>query len=201
MNKTVICKTCGAEIAKTAKRCPKCGAQQHVGALIACSIIIVIVIIFIIFVLANWNSKGNQEVDAKMSEEIESSNENVIYEKDEIKITYTGMKLTQYLENQPDGYMLTVSLNVENKSSKDITVYPVDSSVNGVMKTAISAMPLTILSGKKSVAGFSFANLEGTGIDSADDIDNVKEIEFRLSIKNSNTFNEIFKSDVITISP
>ncbi len=33
MGKLVKCKTCGAEIAKTAKRCPKCGAQQHIVAL------------------------------------------------------------------------------------------------------------------------------------------------------------------------
>lgn len=39
MAKLVRCKTCGAEIAKTARFCPNCGAQQHVGALSACAVI------------------------------------------------------------------------------------------------------------------------------------------------------------------
>lgn len=33
MAKLITCKTCGAQIAKTAKRCPQCGAQQHIVAL------------------------------------------------------------------------------------------------------------------------------------------------------------------------
>lgn len=39
MGKLVKCNTCGAEIAKTAKRCPKCGAQQHIVALTLCWLI------------------------------------------------------------------------------------------------------------------------------------------------------------------
>lgn len=39
MDKLVHCRTCGAEIAKTAKRCPKCGAQQHIAALTLCYLI------------------------------------------------------------------------------------------------------------------------------------------------------------------
>lgn len=39
MDKLVKCRTCGAEIAKTANRCPKCGAQQHIVALTACYLI------------------------------------------------------------------------------------------------------------------------------------------------------------------
>ena len=42
--KIVQCKTCGAEIAKTANRCPKCGARQHQVALSICAIIVVLTI-------------------------------------------------------------------------------------------------------------------------------------------------------------
>lgn len=41
MHKLIKCKTCGQEIAKTAKVCPYCGARQHQGVLTACAIIIV----------------------------------------------------------------------------------------------------------------------------------------------------------------
>lgn len=52
MGKLVKCKTCGADIAKTAKRCPKCGAQQHILALTMCYLIVLAMIYAIIrFVL------------------------------------------------------------------------------------------------------------------------------------------------------
>lgn len=48
MGKLVKCKSCGAEIAKTAKRCPKCGAQQHIVALTVCWLIF-FAMLFLIF--------------------------------------------------------------------------------------------------------------------------------------------------------
>lgn len=39
------CKSCGAEIAKTASRCPNCGARQHQVALSICAIIIVLTVV------------------------------------------------------------------------------------------------------------------------------------------------------------
>lgn len=48
----VKCKTCGAEIARSANRCPNCGAQQHTGAYIACFVIIIITIIAIAIILS-----------------------------------------------------------------------------------------------------------------------------------------------------
>lgn len=51
MAKLVKCKTCGAEIAKTAKCCPHCGARQHTGAYSACVIIVLFTVIACVFVL------------------------------------------------------------------------------------------------------------------------------------------------------
>lgn len=50
-NKLTNCRTCGAEIAKTAKRCPNCGAQQHVVALSAVAIISVVTVFLVVFIL------------------------------------------------------------------------------------------------------------------------------------------------------
>lgn len=41
LSKMVKCKTCGAEIAKSANRCPQCGAKQHQAVLAVCALIIV----------------------------------------------------------------------------------------------------------------------------------------------------------------
>lgn len=66
MAKLVKCKTCGAEIAKTAKTCPKCGAKQHTVALSLCAVIIVITIIACIGVIAGGgdDSEPKKVVDS-----------------------------------------------------------------------------------------------------------------------------------------
>lgn len=65
MAKLVKCKTCGAEIAKTAKVCPKCGAKQHTLALSICAVIIVITAFACVLVLAN--GFGGENPGAKES--------------------------------------------------------------------------------------------------------------------------------------
>lgn len=63
MAKMVKCKSCGAEIAKTANRCPKCGAKQHIGALVACVIIVFVAIGAIVAVIGG-SSGGSGLADA-----------------------------------------------------------------------------------------------------------------------------------------
>lgn len=62
MAKIVKCKTCGAQIAKTAKVCPKCGAKQHTVALTLCGIIVVITIFACVGILAGGNQSEPQKV-------------------------------------------------------------------------------------------------------------------------------------------
>ncbi len=57
LSKLIKCKTCGAEIAKTANRCPQCGARQHQVALSIVAIIIVFTVFAVIFISVNsWNA-------------------------------------------------------------------------------------------------------------------------------------------------
>lgn len=56
MAKLVKCKTCGADIAKTAKTCPHCGAKQHTGVYVVCTIIIIITALACIGILFGDNS-------------------------------------------------------------------------------------------------------------------------------------------------
>lgn len=51
MLKMVKCKTCGAEITKTANRCPKCGAQQHIAALTAVYLIFFATIAGVLYII------------------------------------------------------------------------------------------------------------------------------------------------------
>lgn len=52
-DKIVTCKTCGKQIAKTAQRCPYCGARQHQGALTACYLIVIFTIIAIFYIIGH----------------------------------------------------------------------------------------------------------------------------------------------------
>jgi DNA-directed RNA polymerase subunit RPC12/RpoP len=52
-DKMVVCKTCGKQIAKTAQRCPYCGARQHQGALTACYLIVIFAVIAIIYIIVH----------------------------------------------------------------------------------------------------------------------------------------------------
>lgn len=46
--KLIRCKSCGAQIAKSAKHCPNCGAKQHQGVYTACVIVIILAVIGIV---------------------------------------------------------------------------------------------------------------------------------------------------------
>lgn len=52
IGKLVKCRACGADIAKTAKRCPKCGAQQHIVALSICALLGVVVFMLVMRILS-----------------------------------------------------------------------------------------------------------------------------------------------------
>ena len=57
-NKMIACKSCGAEIAKSANRCPYCGARQHTGAYVACVLIIVFTFIACAAIIGSSNSNS-----------------------------------------------------------------------------------------------------------------------------------------------
>lgn len=69
MAKIVKCKTCGAEIAKTANVCPHCGGKQHTGAKVACVIIVLFAFFSIIGVIAGTSdtTASNGDVGASSS--------------------------------------------------------------------------------------------------------------------------------------
>lgn len=81
MKKMMECKTCGSMIAKSAKTCPQCGAQQHVAALTACYVIIVITAFAIFLIIfgdlfrggdgAETNNNAGFSADSIQEEEVE----------------------------------------------------------------------------------------------------------------------------------
>lgn len=73
MGKMVNCKTCGTEIAKSAKICPSCGAKNK---RVSVAGIIIVVIVFII-VIAVGSSGSGSESDSTTTNTTTSENETV----------------------------------------------------------------------------------------------------------------------------
>ena len=63
-SKLTSCKTCGAEIAKTAKICPQCGAKQHQGTYAVCAVVIVVCALLCVFAIfvGSDNTPGKNNV-------------------------------------------------------------------------------------------------------------------------------------------
>lgn len=82
MAKLIQCKTCGAEIAKTAKACPHCGAKQHQGTYAACAVVIILAFIAIVGVIAVSGSGSGSETQ-KVNGNNQSTGNSAVISNDE----------------------------------------------------------------------------------------------------------------------
>ena len=120
-DKMVTCKTCGKQIAKTAKRCPYCGARQHQGALTACCLIVVFAVIAIFYVMTSGSEDTAQNsptaaenvsqsergnVQSKPTSENSGSCDSIITKAqyDKIKSGMTYKQVKKIVGNDGDAY-------------------------------------------------------------------------------------------------
>ena len=113
----------------------------------------------------------------------------VIYKDEYVEVTFEGVSDLPMVEG-----MTAVNLSFQNLSDQEITVLPLDSSVNDSMVQFVSGTPATMQGGKKLAYAMSFNN-ETAGIS---DYSEVKTLEFSLLVKDSD-FNEISRSDILSI--
>lgn len=66
-NKTVTCKACKNQIAKTAKRCPYCGARQHQVALTFAYLIVVFAFVAVFWIIGDSLQGGSEATTAPLS--------------------------------------------------------------------------------------------------------------------------------------
>ena len=104
----------------------------------------------------------------------EESTEQVIYEDNYIKATYLGISDT------------IMSISLENKSDEEITVLPMDSSVDGTMKQFTSGTLATIQPGKTFNQGWILG------------VTPTNEIEFSMSICGKD-MSELVRTDSLKI--
>lgn len=184
-NKMATCRSCGSEVARTANRCPKCGAQQHVVALSAVAIIVVATVFFVGFSLLKDSASLQPDTQAPPGTEVKKD-EFLVGEPAEIGgisvvldsvSTNTG---DEYLSPESGKVFLLCEFEVENNSKNDIALseiffsefeayiddYATKYSLYAHLSTDVPSLGGPIAAGKKmrGVVGFdadeSWSNIE-----------------------------------------
>lgn len=115
-----------------------------------------------------------------------SIEEQILYDANDIKITATGL--------DDSWYGTELKLLIENNSSQDITVQARNANVNGYMVT--TSMSADVAAGKKANDSLTFetTSLKDCGIET------MATMEFYFVIIDSESFEDIYNTDVITIN-
>lgn len=164
MDKMTKCKTCGADIAKSAKVCPACGAKQKKPVVLI--VIAVFIAIGIIGAALGGNSPekvGDTGANSTTSQQTEFAVGDVVSLKD-IEVTFVSCTESSgkgYYTPDSGNVFLFCEFAIENKSSKDISVssimsfeayvddYSTNMSITGTLAADKGQMDGTVAAGKK----------------------------------------------------
>lgn len=179
MDKMTKCKTCGADIAKSAKVCPACGAKQKKH--IVLGIILAIIGLSIIGAALGENSpqkvgtvdtQGVSEPTASQDKEFTTGD---VVALNDIEVTFVSCLETngnQYFSPENGNAFLLCEFVIDNKSSKDIAVsslasfeayvddYSTQMSLLATMSADKSQLDGSVAAGKKmsGVVGYEVPN-------------------------------------------
>lgn len=132
MGKLVKCKSCGAEIAKSAKVCPQCGAKRKSGALKV--VLVVLGVLIVIGVIGSmWSDdepKKIGEADPTAQAESKGPEQTIFYVGDKVELNDVIVTLNNVREssgstyNKPsDGNVFVLcEFTIENNSEKDLAI-------------------------------------------------------------------------------
>lgn len=131
------------------------------------------------------NTGNNSSNEGKNQATKVTIEEQVLYDENDIKITATGMEDSLFGTD--------LKLLIENNSGKSITVQARNSNVNGYMVDTM--MSADVASGKKANDSLTFqtSGLKDSGIEQ------IAEMEFSFYIFDSDTWDTILETDLITV--
>ena len=124
--------------------------------------------------------------DETSKEDESKSIDKVIYDKDGIKVSAKGLS--------KDIMGTKIKLAIENNSDKAVTIQNRDLSVNGIMIDGIFSA--SVEAGKKANDGISILS----SYLKENEIEDIKEVEFKLHIFDSNDLGSGFDTDTIKIT-
>lgn len=170
MVKLIKCKSCGQEIAKTAKTCPHCGAKNKKPSIVGI-ILLVLGIILIISALGGGNDDEPQKVGSNNSDTTagQSNEPQKFTVGDKVKLGDVVVTLVNVSESSGKDYTKPTDGNVfvlcefeiENNSDKDIVVssimsfetyidnYTTNQSLSALLCTDKTQLDGTVAAGKK----------------------------------------------------
>ena len=185
--KLIRCKTCGAEIAKTAKTCPNCGARQHIGAYVAC-IIVIFITLFLCVAIIIGSQSGSQDGTTPDSTSGENSQtDSIIFSGKTANVIYKRCFETDSVQG-----CFYVELQIENIGNAEAVYMLSDVYVDDMKCNTGTGVPVEIMPGKYGTGAFIvFTDKK---------LSEVKEIEFKISILDSSSFNVIEQSNAILIT-
>lgn len=134
-------------------------------------VVMLLCVVLLIGTLVACEDSGNTSQE-------QASIEQVLVDNDFIKATYLG------ITEEYDQVVLAVRL--ENKTDKEITVIPIDSSVDDTMVLFASGIPATMQPTKSFNQGWLIGSMPE------------QKVELKLSVVDEN-WTEIFRTDVIKI--
>lgn len=139
-----------------------------------------VVIFTLILVLSLVACSNSSELahSSTLQEETGVNEEQIIYEDDTLKATYLGVSETSGV--------VVMNVQLENKTDSEISVLPMDSSVDGTTVQFTSGTLATIQGGKIFNQGWIIENMP------------TDNIEFSMSICDEN-MNELTRTDILTV--
>lgn len=179
MSKLTKCKSCGAEIAKSAKACPQCGAKQKPGCLriVLGTILLFFGLILILAALggsdeptpAPDNDTSHQASEHAGAETTDTATDKTFGVGERVEMNNIYVTLNSVTESSGGNYstpaegnvFVICELTIENESSGDLAVsslmsfgayaddYTVEYSLAGMLGSDKQQLDGTIASGKK----------------------------------------------------
>lgn len=161
----------------------------------------IVIIIFIIGFISSTllptllRSKTVTDVKTPIVQENEDNNKDkVLYSDDNFKITFVNLR-----DPKSGMTMYNMNLKLENNSKKNAVIYLSEAYVNDTAITFLggNADLKGVASGKNSICAFMF----GYADHDINDIEDIKKIEFKITLRNSDDFSDVLLStDTITIN-
>lgn len=135
-------------------------------------------ILLVITLILSLSACGGSESTSSSTQESSEMKEQIIYEDDILKAIYKGV-------SEKSG-VVVMTVELENKSESEITVLPMDSSVDGTMVQFTSGTLATIQAGKTFSQGWIIGSVP------------TQSIEFSMSICDEN-MTELVLTDSLVI--
>ena len=193
-SKLIKCKTCGEMMAKSAKRCPHCGAKQKlpVGVSLLITIIIIVTVFAVVAVLMNGTGTQSVTQGAENAQgAAEQDNGRLILDQDGIQIYFNGFSEPPY---PAKGYY--IDLRIENNADVDYMIQIDNLSVDGYMVPFGNYIfSPEVLAGKKLNDHIWVTGTDELGIELP-----IKSAEFNFKLNAGNNLNNPFvATDKVTV--